>query len=48
MEIRRLCKFDVLRIAREEGIVYGNVLMDSGRFIKLCHRLGFHPGGFVF
>lgn len=39
LKIRYLTVSDCVRIARERGIVMGNVVMDSTALIKLCHSL---------
>lgn len=40
IKIRYLTVSDCVRIARERGIVMGNVVTDSTALIKLCHSLG--------
>ena len=47
-ELRKLDVFDVLKVLREEGIVCGRVVIDSQRFIKRCHVLGFDIREFKF
>jgi hypothetical protein len=47
-DFRMLDCFDVLKILREEGIVYGSVVLDSARLVKRCHGLGFKPNDLKF
>jgi hypothetical protein len=41
--VRKLYLFDVVEILRKEGIVIDDVVMDTGKFVKRCHLLGFDP-----
>ena len=47
-DLRRMNGYDLIKMAREKGIVCGEVIMNSQRFIKLCHLHGFKPTDFKF
>ena len=47
-DFRMLDCFDVLKILREEGIVYGSVVLDGAGLVKRCHGLGFKPNDLRF
>jgi hypothetical protein len=39
--LRNLDKEELIGILKEEGIVVGSVIMNSQKFVKRCHQLGF-------
>lgn len=47
-DLRRMNGYDLIKMAREKGIVCGEVIMNSQRFIKLCHLHGFKATDFKF
>jgi len=46
LRIRSLDKIDLMEILKKEGIVYDEVIMDSGKFVRRCSLLGFDPSEF--
>lgn len=43
VKIERLNPFDVIDILKEKGIVIGDVIMNSEKYIRVCHILGVKP-----
>jgi hypothetical protein len=46
--LRRLNMNEIMKKAKEDGIIVGEVVMDEVRLIKLCKYCGFDPKDFVF
>jgi len=47
--MKDVCKFDefdFLKMLKDEGIIVGSVITNSGRFIDRCYMLGFKPSQF--
>ena len=42
--VREVYPYDVLQVLRERGIVLGKLIMNSGKFIRVCGLHGVSPG----